>query len=39
DAKMGMANAMSYISIFLSIAFTFFFFYKLMEARKILSYD
>ena len=27
DAKMGMANAMSYISIFLSIAFTFFFFY------------
>ena len=39
DAKMGMANAMSYISIFLSIAFTFFFFYKLMEAKKILSYD
>ena len=39
DAKMGIANAMSYISIFLSIAFTFFFFYKLMEARKILSYD
>jgi multiple sugar transport system permease protein len=39
DAKMGLANAMSYISIFLSIAFTFFFFYKLMEARKILSYD
>ncbi len=39
DAKMGMANAMSYISIFLSIAFTFFFFYKLMEARKILSYE
>ena len=39
DAKMGLANAMSYISIFLSIAFTFFFFYKLMDARKILSYD
>ena len=39
DAKMGLANAMSYISIFLSIAFTFFFFYKFMEARKILSYD
>jgi len=39
DAKMGMANAMSYISIVLSIAFTFFFFYKLMEARKVLSYD
>ena len=39
DAKMGLANAMSSISIFLSIAFTFFFFYKLMEARKILSYD
>ena len=34
DAKMGMANAMSYISIFLSIAFTFFFFYKLVEARQ-----
>jgi multiple sugar transport system permease protein len=39
DAKMGLANAMSYISIFLSIAFTFFFFYKLMEARNSLSYD
>ena len=37
DAKMGMANAMSYISIFLSIAFTFFFFYKLIEARQRLS--
>ncbi len=39
DAKMGMANAMSYISIFLSIAFTFFFFYKLIEARQRLSYE
>ena len=39
DAKMGMANAMSYISIFLSIAFTFFFFYKLVEARERLSYE
>ena len=39
DAKMGMANAMSYISIFLSIAFTFFFFYKLVEARQGLSYE
>ena len=39
DAKMGMANAMSYISIFLSIAFTFFFFYKLVEARQRLSYE
>ena len=38
DAKMGMANAMSYISIFLSIAFTFFFFYKLMQSRQQLSY-
>ena len=37
DAKMGMANAMSYISIFLSIAFTFFFFYKLMQSRQQLS--
>ena len=39
DAKMGMANAMSYISIFLSIAFTFFFFYKIVEARQRLSYE
>ena len=39
DAKMGMANAMSYISIFLSIAFTFFFFYKLMQSRQQLSYE
>ena len=39
DAKMGMVNAMSYISIFLSIAFTFFFFYKLVEARQRLSYE
>ena len=39
EAKMGMANAMSYISIFLSIAFTFFFFYKLVEARQRLSYE
>ena len=39
DAKMGIANAMSYISIFLSIAFTFFFFYKLVEARQRLSYE
>ena len=39
DAKMGMANAMSYISIFLSIAFTFFFFYNLIEARQRLSYE
>ena len=39
DAKMGMANARSYISIFLSIAFTFFFFYKLVEARQRLSYE
>jgi len=39
DAKMGMANAMSYISIFLAIAFTFFFFYKLVESRQRLSYE
>jgi len=39
DAKMGMANAMSYISIFLSSAFSFFFFYKLVEARQRLSYE
>ena len=39
DAKMGMANAMAYISIFLSNAFTFFFFYKLVEARQTLRYE
>ncbi|MBI1416767.1 MAG: ABC transporter permease subunit [Limimaricola sp.] len=36
NAKMGMANAMAYISILLSIAFTYFFFRKLIAARKFM---
>ena len=34
DANMGMANAMSYVSIILSIAFTYYFFTKLKAARQ-----
>ncbi len=37
DARMGRANAMSYVAILLSIFFTWFFFNKLMEARKHLG--
>ena len=37
DAKMGMANAMSYVSIILSIAFTYYFFTKLVAARRDLG--
>lgn len=33
DARMGLANAMGYVSIILSIAFTFYFFKKLSAAR------
>ncbi|MBX3528979.1 MAG: sugar ABC transporter permease [Rhizobiaceae bacterium] len=33
DARMGMANAMAYVSILLSIAFTYYFFRKLAAAR------
>jgi len=33
DAQMGLANAMAYVSIFLSIAFTVYFFRKLAAAR------
>lgn len=33
DAQMGLANAMAYVSIFLSIAFTVYFFKKLALAR------
>ena len=33
DARMGLANAMGYVSIILSIAFTIFFFRKLSAAR------
>ncbi len=34
DSKMGLANAMGYISIILSVAFTFYFFKKLQSAKK-----
>lgn len=37
DARMGRANAMAYVSIVLSIFFTWFFFRKLMDARKHLG--
>ncbi|PHS07266.1 MAG: sugar ABC transporter permease [Blastopirellula sp.] len=37
DARMGRANAMAYVSILLSIFFTWFFFRKLMQARKHLG--
>ena len=37
DARMGRANAMAYVSILLSIFFTWFFFTKLMAARKHLG--
>ncbi len=34
DSRMGMANAMSYFAIILSIVFTFYFFRKLAAARQ-----
>ena len=37
DAKMGYANAMGYVSIFLAIFFTVFFFRKLSAARAELG--
>lgn len=37
DARMGRANAMAYVSILLSIFFTWYFFRKLMDARKHLG--
>lgn len=37
DARMGQANAMAYVSILLSIFFTWYFFRKLMSARKHLG--
>ena len=37
DAKMGYANAMAYVSIFLAIAFTIYFFRKLNAARAELG--
>ena len=37
DARMGLANAMGYVSILLSIAFTVYFFKKLSAARAELG--
>ncbi len=37
NAKMGQANAMAYVSILLSIAFTFYFFRKLIAARRFMG--
>ena len=37
DSRMGRANAMAYVSILLSIFFTWYFFRKLMAARKHLG--
>ena len=37
NAQMGRANAMAYVSILLSIFFTWYFFRKLMDARKYLG--
>lgn len=37
DARMGYANAMGYIAILLSIAFTVYFFLKLQTARRELG--
>lgn len=37
DARMGYANAMGYISIFLAIFFTVYFFRKLTQARNELG--
>ena len=37
DARMGMANAMSYASILLSVYFTVYFFRKLAAARRTMG--
>jgi len=37
NARMGQANAMAYVSILLSIAFTYYFFRKLVAARKYMG--
>ncbi|WP_207102595.1 carbohydrate ABC transporter permease [Paracoccus shandongensis] len=37
DARMGYANAMGYVAILLSIAFTVYFFLKLQRARRDLG--
>ena len=37
DARMGQANAMAYVSTLLSIAFTYYFYKKLMAARRYMG--
>ena len=37
NAQMGMANAMAYVSILLSIVFTFYFYRKLVGARAFMG--
>lgn len=37
DARMGQANAAAYVSTILSIAFTYYFYRKLMEARRYMG--
>lgn len=37
NAQMGMANAMGYVSILLSVAFTFYFYRKLVAARAYMG--
>lgn len=39
DARMGMANAMSYVAILLSVVFTAYFFSKLGQARAQIAAD
>jgi multiple sugar transport system permease protein len=37
DARMGMANAMAYVSTVLSILFTWYFYHKLVQARRYMG--
>lgn len=37
NARMGQANAMAYVSIILSIAFTYYFYTKLVAARRYMG--
>lgn len=37
NSQMGMANAMGYVSILLSILFTFYFYRKLVTARRFMG--
>lgn len=39
DARMGLANAMGYVSIILSIIFTIFFFHKLNASRRQIGLE